>query len=168
MALLSKISIPLTINELFAYTAIFTKDKHMKALYISFLLLTVPGFTSECRCHKERKEVVLNMEAKELFNEIGFPTYGKTDEEIKLEWAFWIAKKENQDCFLAHLSNQARGDNEAIPEKLAEALAALKSALKLWTKTLESEKKTLKPTFRESPAAPRIFFSSQQIKNHFF
>ena len=119
----------------------------MKTLCVSILLLTTPGFTSDHTKNPSQNHEIsfegISEQVREFFYEIGFPVYGKSDEEIKQEYPIWISKKENQDRFLTKLSSQIQGEHAALSADEVEALESLKEAFKLWTNVIESKEKPL-------------------------
>lgn len=126
----------------------------MKALCVSMLLLMSQGVASESCEHRPRSHHVFLEEIpsdfKDFLNTIGFSTEGKSVEEIKRDYATWIAVQENQDRFLAEISSRMIGDREALSNEEQNALESLRNAFRLWSKTLQSEAVILKKPSRSS------------------
>jgi hypothetical protein len=118
----------------------------MKLFCGAALLLTVYGFTSEYPAdlfkQKETSHTNLSMQVKVFFDEIGFFSYDKPEEEIKQEYAIWISKKENQTRFLAKISEQLTDETESLLDEI-ETLQPLEKPFALWTNILESKNKLL-------------------------
>ena len=119
----------------------------MKALCVSVLLLTSPGFTSDHTKNLSHNHEIsfegISEQVREFFYDVGLSVYGKSDEEIKQEYPIWISKKENQDRFLTKLSNQIKGEHETLSIDEVEALESLEKAFKLWTEVIKSKEKPL-------------------------
>ncbi len=127
----------------------------MKALCFSLLVLMTFRVPLECRRYKEENQQSVSEEAwtkfKEFLNGVGFSTFAKSDEELKQEVPFWIAKVENQDRFLAKLTDQIKEEKNDVSNEMIEVLGSIKNAMRLWTETFNTEK--------NAPKEKRPFYS---------